>query len=444
MDFAGQGWTLAFENLNKTLSREYPFTEWKAIEWDVLYATFAPRIAAAQAAHDYEGYYLALREYVYSIPDGHVSVGGGMTRWFRRQAVGGGYGLGVIQLDDGRVIAHVILEEGPAEAAGIEWGAEIIAWNGVPVETALAQTSTLWAEVPPATAEGRRLQQCRFVVRAPVGTAADVTFRSPGEGGLETIALEAEDDDYKTLVRTDFLEGDASLFFPPLVSRILPEGYGHIRLLVGMPTVATPFPAEKFRRIIRRFLRWDVPGIILDVRRNPGGADVIVPAMMGHFYTERSFYEAVGCYDPDLGALEVSPGSELYIEPREPHFGGPVVILVDAGTLSSGEGIAMAAQGMPQGAVVGFYGTYGSFGIGGATVCMPGLCFVGFPEGASLDSQGRVQLDSDPHGIGGVVPDVRVPLTEETVYAEFVDEVDVALQTAVEALDAALGSSTRR
>jgi carboxyl-terminal processing protease len=80
---------------------------------------------------------------------------------------------------------------------------------------------------------------------------------------------------------------------------------------------------------------------------------------------------------------------------------------------------------------VGFYGTYGSFGMSGAEIRMPSGLTVEYPNGRSLDVRGDIQLDSDWRLEGGVTPDVRVPLTLETARAQFLERRDVVLQTAI-------------
>jgi carboxyl-terminal processing protease len=57
-----------------------------------------------------------------------------------------------------------------------------------------------------------------------------------------------------------------------------------------------------------------------------------------------------------------------------------------------------------------------------------------YPGGQSLDADHNIQLDSNHALQGGVLPDVRVPLNWDTVYAMFVDGEDLALQYAIEAL----------
>ena len=64
----------AFNNLHAALTEEYTLTDWKQIDWPAVYAKFRPRINAAEEANDTTAYFLALREYVYSIPDGHKDV----------------------------------------------------------------------------------------------------------------------------------------------------------------------------------------------------------------------------------------------------------------------------------------------------------------------------------------------------------------------------------
>ena len=72
----------------------------------------------------------------------------------------------------------------------------------------------------------------------------------------------------------------------------------------------------------------------------------------------------------------------------------------------------MAVQRLPQGRVISYYGTNGSFGMAGAIITMPGGFQLHFPFGRSLDLNRRVQLDADGNGQGGVTPDIRVPLND--------------------------------
>ncbi|MBE0559007.1 MAG: hypothetical protein IH628_17400, partial [Proteobacteria bacterium] len=73
-DYSALAWTDAFTAAHDKFSREYAFGDWKGVDWPGLSGRFLPRIAQAQAAGDEKAYYLALHEYVCSIPDGHISL----------------------------------------------------------------------------------------------------------------------------------------------------------------------------------------------------------------------------------------------------------------------------------------------------------------------------------------------------------------------------------
>jgi carboxyl-terminal processing protease len=444
-DLSRESWTTAFDRMNAILAQRYGFSEWKQIDWDALHAEYAPRIAAAEEANDEDAYHLALREYAYSIPDGHVKFSADdASLW--RESIGGGYGLAVIELDDGSVIAHVLSEGGPAEKAGMTWGAVILDWGGVPAREAMGQVAPIWLGLPPATEEGRRVAQQQLLTRAATGTEVTLTFQNYGEAEPQTVTLAAIDDGLEPLfeslgwgssekLRLGMGEevGDGTIMRPP-ENRILPEGYGYLRVYHVIPEEDDPDFVEIVEQAVTEFVTQDVPGVIIDVRSNPGGDDTLVPKMMGYFAIEPDFYEYM-YFDNWLTGLSVFDiGMPLEIEPKEPHYGGPVAVLIDQDTLSSGEGFPMVAQRLPQGHVVGIYGTYGSFGMCCSKISLPAGFEVLYPPGQSQDADHRVQLDSDHTLQGGVAPDVRVPLTRDTVRAMFVDGEDVVLQYAMDAL----------
>ena len=120
------------------------------------------------------------------------------------------------------------------------------------------------------------------------------------------------------------------------------------------------------------------------------------------------------------------------MEPQSPRYPGPVAVLVNPGTVSSGEGLAMGIRRSPRARVVGFFGTNGSFVMVGGQIRMPGGILIGYPFGRSVDRDCRIQLDSR-EGVGGVAPDVRVPRTLENVLA-FAAGTDVELLHALDCL----------
>lgn len=426
-DLAGLSWTDAFDSMHTRFSKAYAFGEWKAIDWDVLYDTYAPRIRAAQAAQDRQAYYLALLQYTGTIPDGHVWLEGD-DFGTRQQMVGGGYGLEILGLDDDRIIAVNLASGGPAELAGMEWGTEILAWNDLPMETALSQTPVTWPKRrgAPATVEGVRLNQYRLLVRAPIGTSTSVTFRNLTESEVREATLTAVHDGQMDL------DGNAAPSLIPVEKGvILPSGYGYLKI---NNEHEENDPAAVAQQAVQLFVDNGAPGIILDVRGNTGGADDLVPQFAGYFFSERQLYEAITIYFQPLNIFIERP-PRLWIEPLEPYYNGPVVVLIDQACFSSGEGIPMALEHLPQATVIGFNGTYGSFGMTGGFIHLPEGLTLHFPDGQSIDAQGVIQLDSNAALEGGVAPTIRVPMTEETARQLYIDHRDVLLDYAINYLE---------
>jgi carboxyl-terminal processing protease len=412
IDLSAQGWQQAFDDLIRALAAEYPFTEWKGIDWPALRAEFAPRIARAERANDRAAYYRALRELAWRIPDGHVDLVGN-DDGLREAAVGGGFGLGLARLDDGRVVVSHVAAAGPAARAGVHPGDEVQSWNGRPILDALAETPVIWSEAPPATAEGRLLLQRRFLVRAPVGTRATLRARSRGSEAVVEYGLAAAPEPEAPPA----LDPARELLFGCGVDwKVLPGGIGYIRIEHELPSLRCVAPEAVVRSALVELGRRGATGVVLDVRGNFGGEDATVPRLVSFFVPAPRVYERVGMLDRTGGGF-APRGEPLRVVPAEPRFAGRMAVLVDEETFSSGEGIPMVLRGLPGVAVVGLHGTHGSFAINQKEVRLPADLSLRFPQARSLDDQGRIQVDGDARGIGGIVPDVRVPMDEGTLEA---------------------------
>jgi carboxyl-terminal processing protease len=430
-DFSERSWSQAFAGLIETLKAQYPFTAWKRIDWDALSAEFAPRIADADARHDARAYYRALREFAWRIGDGHVGIAGD-DQGLVAAEVGGSYGLSVLRLDDGRLVVSNLIADGPATQTGIQIGAEIVAWNGASSEQALAQTPTIWSEYPPATSEGRLLQQVRFLGRGPVGATAEVTFRNRGERDTRTASLMA----IAAALDSHGDEGPAGLVRRAVTGRVLPSGYGYIRIKAEEPNLAG-FPDAELRQVVASLAAEDVPGMIVDVRDNPGGESKLAANMLALFQPEARLYQYLGLLDPATGSFHPTTHVPLLIEPAQLQYRGPMAVLVDNYSHSSAEDMALFLKELPNATVVGMSGTAGAGGTSETDVQLPGGYTFAFPKAQSLDANFTIQVESDAAGRGGVSPDIRVPLDDAAV-----DALSAGRDVVVERAEAALREQT--
>jgi carboxyl-terminal processing protease len=465
------GFAAAFDSLHKKLSVYYAFTDWKKVDWSALYNEFHPRVADAESKNDSSAFIMALKEYTFRIPDGHMGFNTGFyagaksdvlkkknTNWvkleekLRDQQIGGSYGFTLIKLDDGRFVVRLVTEGSPAALAGIKFGAEIIEVNDKPITEAIDSVSVLWAEQIPATKETKQLLQCRLIGRAPVNTTMKIKFKNRVEVNPITTTITAVSDNYETYDLTSMLP----IKTPEISYKILePSGFGYLEITSCIPPVTV---VTEFMSAFINLLSANPKGMVVDLRINTGGMDAYAAAVAGCFYPDTTFYEYQHFYNPANGNFQRTeemldhlsfqtvsffkptqyPAGSIFIEPQGLTFSGPVVVMVSPRNVSSGEGIAMALSKLPQCKVVSFYGSHGSFGITAPEyelLSVQDSLHVSYPHGRSLDIDNEIQVDSDSNMAGGVIPDIRPPLTDDTIDKMFLQGVDVELEYAIQELD---------
>src|SRR3990172_9313177 len=189
-DYSALSYTEAFEELFKSISTNWAFNgvESKKVDWDALYKEAQPRVAEAEQKKDALAFYQALHDFTLAIPDGHTGIGdsGGLGDEDFTQKTEGGYGLAIRELDDGRAIVIYVTPGGPAEAAGIEIGAEVTEFNGEPIKDEISKVEPYAG--PFSMESSERYQQARYLLRTALGVDATVTFANPG-GQPETVTL---------------------------------------------------------------------------------------------------------------------------------------------------------------------------------------------------------------------------------------------------------------
>jgi carboxyl-terminal processing protease len=450
-DFSKERWTTAFQKLHHRLVKEYAFTEHKNIDWQSMYAAYYPQIKAAQEKNDFDSYYVSLRTYLHCIPDGHVIINNLNETDYKY--VGGGYGLAVTRLDDGKVIISWVDTSGPAWQLGIKTGAELISWNGMNAQQAIDRTSIVFSSIP-ATDENKLLKKTQYLVRSPVGTQTEIQYMNPEDLSVQTAVIKAYDDkgvslkkNYPDSVVSDklrdmFLNIETPEPIPDAMVqyRMFDENISYIKILGEFDadfqqTGNAPSTLGLFRQAVEQAIEKNSPVLIVDLRNNLGGLDSMAADILGSFYDEKSFFEYQNVYNYKTSKRELSkdeshPDSlELFINPAEKIFKGTVLALVNPKCVSSGEGVAMGISKLKNAQVIGFYGTNGSFGLVGAQATMPGGVTVKWPSGQSLDKDKNIQLDSR-NGKGGVSPTIRIPITEKNAILT-AQGVDIELEEAL-------------
>ncbi len=418
-DLSDLSYSEAFRELFERVRREYAFSgiAGKEPAWDELYNQLAPRVAEAEQQRDARSFYLALRDFTMAFRDGHVSLSGGRYEVeLIRQQIAGGYGMAIRELDDKRVIVTYVLENGPADRAGIVVGAELTAFNGQPITAALDAVQPLTG--PFSTDFGLRLDQQRFLLRAPLGSSATLTFTNPGQAATTT-TLTAVAEQESLAVTSLFRGSDPTAL--PVEFRLLDSGIGYIKINSYYDDLNLML--RLFERALQTFEQFEVEGLIIDLRQNGGGA----PISLADFLAEeeidlgqREYYsEKTGRFEPDGPPRKVEPTERTYRFDQ-------MALLVSPACASACDIGAYGFSQLPNMIVVGQYPTAGIYAeVARGQYLLPAGFTLQVPTGRTVLPDGSIFLEGK-----GVPPTLRVPITEENVLS---DE-DVVLQAAEAAL----------
>ncbi len=428
-DFSALAYDDAFDALIDLLSDEYAFTDYKQLDREALRTTFRPRFEEAAADNDDLVFRRALRDFSFSIPDGHVS-GPFVVEDFRSEA-GGGLGMAIRELDNGRIIANFILADGPADRAGIVEGAEIISMNGTPIDEFVQETVALSA--PFSTSHSERLQKLRYAVRSPLGTVIDVMVQNPGTQSPITVPLtsEAEMESFSFSSFNAGMDG----FQLPVEYTQLDNGYGYAKIYSFSDNKLLTI--QLWERLVDTLRNKNVSGLIIDMRQNDGGSTFLADQMAAYFHNEELALTSVGFYDEDLDEFFFDPQTinQFYLPSEDLRYAGAVAVLAGPNCNSACEFFVRDMALQDRAAIIGHYPTAG---LGGTidVALMPDDILFQYSEGRVVDLDGEILIEGK-----GIAPTIRVPVNEETLLSTGDPELEAAIRhldglTQIEFIDA--------
>ena len=241
--------------------------------------------------------------------DGHVGVDPSFA--YIADRLGGG--LGLTLGGDGRWSGH--RPHGfpglPAAEAGIEPGARVIRWNDQPSASPSTGLSSCFRH----RVRTRSVCRVALITRAPVGTTVAIRFRNP-DAETQTVELSTIQDPAGLGRAFGVEEVDFSEM--PVTVDVLPSGYGYI--LVGLFLDDVTLMIDAWEWSLRRLDALEVPGLIVDIRGNPGSFGDLATYFAGAFYDEEFLLAEEFLADR---RTFVSAG-ELLVTPTAVHWDDPV------------------------------------------------------------------------------------------------------------------------
>jgi len=402
-----------FEQAWKRIAETYPHADFHGLDWPGVRDELLPRAQAARSPQELrpvlEAMLARLNESHFAIIPGSAPVG---TRHELPPSEAepppqpatpsasrlGTAGIDVRQLD-GTMIVTRVAAGSPAAEAGIRPGMLLLSAGDLHAVDAIDE----------GAADGSGPMARYSAWMAMTGALHGL----PGES--VRVSVKGADD---AVVTHDLVLGEAPGVvtkmgnLPPLPveveTRTLEQGIGYVRFNWFFVPAVGPFT-----HAVEGFIHDGAPGIIIDLRGNPGGIGAMVMGMAGHFIPEK---------DRSLGTMTTREAELRFVAmPKAPsqRFDGPVAILVDELSLSTSELFAAGMQGLHRARV---------FGRRTGGMALPSVVEE-LPNGDKL--QFAIADLTAPDGTRiegrGVIPDEAVPLRRADLLAGRDADLDAAV-----------------
>ena len=352
------------------------------LDWDKVREQYAPRAAAAKSDAEF---YDVLRQMLGELHQSHFNIipPEAVVEDDSPEPKGGGIGVD-LRLVDGQPMITSVEPGSTAAAAGLRPGFIIKKVN----DTTFEQVVALFAK----SKESQAMVMLRItrVMLARINGAPQTTVR--------IAYLDDRDLPREATVSRERLKGEMSQRlgnFPPQYAEFevkrLADGIGYIRFNIFVMSLM-----DRIKTAIRGMN--DAPGIIFDLRGNPGGVGGMAPGIAG----------VLGKEQTSLGTMTMRSGlNRFFVNPQPNPYLGPVVILTDGSSASTSEIFAGGMQELGRAVVVG------ERTVGAA---LPSF-FQKLPTGALF--QYAIADFKTPRGTliegRGVAPDIEVKLTRRAL-----------------------------
>ncbi len=385
----------AFDVVWRTVKEKHYDPTLGGLDWDRVREQYAPRIETVKSDSEF---YSLLQRMLGELRQSHFAIipPEAIIEEAASDPSNGGIGID-LRIIDGLAVISRVDAASAAERAGLRTGFVIRQIDQTPAERFTSRVNQA-AESQSTT----RLRATRALMSRVEGKT-DSTVR--------LIYLDENNRQREAVITREPLGGEMSeplgnfpaqrTFFD---ARRLDGGVGYIRF-----NIFVMIQLQKIRSAIRSL--HDAPGIIIDLRGNPGGIGAMASAIAAMTETRQI----------SLGTMKMRAGHVNFaVFPQQNPFTGKVAILIDGGSASTSEVMAAGMQETGRAMVIGERS---------AGAALPSI-FTRLPTGALF--QFAIGDFRTPKGVliegRGVTPDVEVKLSRR----ELLRGRDSQLQTALE------------
>ena len=422
----------SFKKMLKTMEQEYCLNSWKEIDYDELLETYLPSVEEAERNRDEAAYSAIITEVTYKFYDSHV--GPYLTDDTRLATCeylsGNDYGLSMIRIDDGSVIA-VLVEPGcEAATKGIHDGTTIISWDNRNINEAVEDVECIYPGLSFPVEENEDIFRPIFLA-GKGGESVSITFLDDN-GNERSISVQkiGNYEDRLSVAINCLLHDDDD--YQNFYSCMLDDRCGYLQItsecydafgdnISAIKKGYYPELTEYYADLIENLENKGMNYLVIDIRNNGGGYDSVAGALASLFADKKSHMVSFGYED----AQGYHVAESQYIFPDGRYADIPVVVLVNSNCMSAGDGMAKFLGDCPNVTLMGITASSGVNQNNGGYIYLTDNICVNYPVFLSLSEAGEPFIDTDYTRENKIPLDVVIPITSENAKTIFsIDNYD--------------------
>ena len=337
----------SFETIWQTIKDDYFDPTFGGVDWNDTYGRYKPQV---ETAKNEEEYYLLINKMLFELNVSHIGFVPPDDLHLIEPVLSaeGSIGIQVRMVDDNAVISSVT-PESPSAQAGLQAGYIIKSINGNKIEDSTAIKYIDECDFSDIEKQKRRHLKILMPPYNERNRKCTIT----------SAILEKINGPPDTTISISYIDGNANTHEKKIVRT---KHKGRIVIDDAMPPVFVEFNAERLANNIgyicfnaflppvdHMFIKaidsmTDISGLIIDIRGNPGGFFPVRKALAEKIIQKRTLFWRY---------KERNQIRNVYLDPSQNPYDGPVAILIDVMSASSSEEFAGGMKAINRAVIVG-------------------------------------------------------------------------------------------
>lgn len=430
-----------FKDGVECMKEHYILTEHKGVDFDALYEKYLPMFEEANKEHNPVANFIAWSCFCAETHDGHnyfMPKNEDVIEEAYKKACGNDYGLSLMLLADGDIVAVNVEDNDFFKAAGIQNGTIVTSWDGRDILEVARESLTFRM----STYADKDNEAFELALHA-AGTGGDsVKITYLDDAGVEKELELPKIGDYYDRVK----ETREIIHRGVETGHMMWEEVSDEAVALRVKFMQYDSEASKTenysgmqQEIRDKAVEYQAAGkthLILDLRSNGGGSGQMVKAIASLFALPGEYYYCNDGLWDDKAEGYVKDANGNYVPGKEHTFqgeniwNGPITLLVNQNSASASDHLTMVMQGMENVTVMGFTEPNGSGqGLNGINLESGDLHF---SSALMMNRNGDIYIDSGVDRESGNQVDIVIPFDEEAVRVLFDEDGDYVLQKCLE------------